>query len=131
MAFVDALFENKAELAGVLAKRAMNLSALRAMLRCGRAVPVVDEPLERIIAEVRPQVLVDARMRKHDQPESQRALAPLTVGLGPRFEAGSTADVAIETAWGDELGKVLWCGRTREVEGEPQEIQGHARDRYV
>lgn len=131
MAFVDALYEGKAELAGVLAKRARDLSALREMLLCGRAVPVVDEPLERVIADVRPQVLVDARMRKHDQPESQCGFAPLTIGLGPNFEAGSTSDVAVETAWGEDLGKVLWSGRTYDLEGEPQEIQGHARDRYL
>jgi xanthine dehydrogenase accessory factor len=131
MAFVDALYEGEAVLAGVLAKRARNLSALRPMLCCGRAVPVADEPLERVIAQVHPQVLVDARMRKHDRPESQRGLAPLTIGLGPAFEAGSTADVAIETAWGTDLGKVLWSGRTRDLEGEPQAIQGHARDRYL
>ena len=131
MAFVDALYEGEAELAGVLAKRARSLSALPHMLRCGRAVPVVDAPLERVIAEVQPQVLVDARMRKHDQPESQRGLASLTIGLGPWFEAGSTADAAVETAWGEDLGRVLWSGRTRDLEGEPQDIQGYARERYL
>src|SRR5688572_20732644 len=115
MAFVNALYDGKAELAGVLAKRARNVSALRHMLDCGRALPVVDEPLERVIAEVQPQVLVDARMRKHDQPESQRGLASLTIGLGPRFEAGTTADAAVETAWGEDLGTVLWSGRTRDL----------------
>jgi xanthine dehydrogenase accessory factor len=131
MAFVDALYEGKAELAGVLAKRARDVSALPEMLRCRRAVPVVDEPLQQVLAEVHPQVLVDARMRKHDQAEAQRRLAPLTIGLGPNFQAGSTTDVAVETAWGDELGRVVRAGRTRDLEGEPQQIEGHARDRYV
>jgi xanthine dehydrogenase accessory factor len=131
MAFVNALYEGRAELAGVLAKRAGKTSDVPHMLCCGRALPVIDAEFERVIAEVRPQVLVDARMRKRDQPECQRGLAPLTIGLGPRFEAGSTADAAIETAWGDDLGRVLWSGRTRDLEGEPQEIQGHARDRYL
>ncbi len=131
MAFVDALYEGKAELLGVLAKRAKTLPDLGFMVQCRKAVPVVDVPLARVIATVQPQVLVDARMRKRDQPEPQRGLAPLTIGLGPNFEAGRNVDVAIETAWGDDLGGVLRQGRTRDLAGEPQPIAGHARDRYV
>jgi xanthine dehydrogenase accessory factor len=131
MAFVDALYEGKAELLDVLAKKAKSLDDLSHMIRCRRALPVVSAPLERVLASVHPQVLVDARMRKRERPETQRGLAPLTVGLGPNFESGANVDVAIETAWGDDLGAVLWQGRTRDLSGEPQAIAGHARDRYV
>lgn len=131
MAFVNALFEGKAELEGVLAKRAKTLEDLAKMADCHRAIPVVARALEDVISALQPDVLVDARMRKHEKPESQRGLAPLTIGLGPSFEAGANADVVIETAWGDELGEVSWSGRTRDLEGEPQELAGHTRDRYV
>jgi len=131
MAFVNAFFEGKAELEGVLAKRARTLADLTKMADCHRAVPVVEAPFESVMAAVRPDVLVDARMRKHEKAESQRGLAPLTIGLGPNFEAGKNTDAAVETAWGNELGAVLWSGRTRDLEGEPQELAGHARDRYV
>lgn len=131
MAFVDALFEGKAELEGVLAKRAKTSADLTKMADCHRAVPVVEAPLQSVVSSLRPDVLVDARMRKRENPESQRGLAPLTIGLGPNFEAGANADVAIETAWGEELGAVIWSGRTRDLAGEPQELEGHARDRFV
>jgi len=131
MAFVNAFFEGKAELEGVLAKRAITLADMTKMADCHRAVPVVEAPFESVMAAVRPDVLVDARMRKHEKAESQRGLAPLTIGLGPNFEAGKNTDAAVETAWGNELGAVLWSGRTRDLEGEPQELAGHARDRYV
>lgn len=131
MAFVDALYHGTAELEGVLAKRARSVSDLPYMLRCRRAVPVVDAPLEEVVAKVQPQVLVDARMRKHERPEAQRGLAGLTIGLGPNFEAGKNVDLAVETAWGDELGKVIHAGQTRALAGEPTPIEGHARDRYV
>ena len=107
MAFVDALFQGTATLEGLLAKRARSLNTLPFMLKCRRAVPVSDAPLQDVVAEVHPQVLVDARMRKHDQPEAQRGLAPLTIGLGPNFDAGGNVDIAIETKWGDELGAVI------------------------
>jgi len=131
MAFVDALYEGRSELLGVLAKKAKTLSDLGHMVRCGRALPVSTEPLERVLEAVHPDVLVDARMRKREQPEPQRGLAPLTVGLGPNFEAGANVDVAVETGWGDDLGVVIRQGRTRDLAGEPQPIAGHARDRYV
>lgn len=131
MAFVNAFFEGKVELERVLAKRARTLTELTKMADCHRAVPVVEAPFESVMAAVRPDVLVDARMRKHEVAETQRGLALLTIGLGPNFEAGVNTDVAIETAWGDELGAVIWSGRTRDLEGEPQEFAGHARDRYV
>lgn len=131
MAFADALYQKTADLDGLLAKRARSLQDLPFMLRCRRAVAVIDAPLEKVVAEVQPQVLVDARMRKHDQPEAQRGLAPLTIGLGPNFEAGNHVDIAIETKWGDELGAVIREGSTRALAGEPQPIEGHARERYV
>lgn len=131
MAFVDALYQKTADLEGLLAKRARSLQDLAFMLRCRRAVPVIDAPLEKLVAEVKPQVLVDARMRKHDWPEAQRGHAPLTIGLGPNFEAGINVDIAIETQWGDELGAVIRAGSTRALAGEPQPIEGHARERYV
>jgi xanthine dehydrogenase accessory factor len=70
-------------------------------------------------------------MKKHEIPEIQLTLAPFTVGLGPNFIAGETVHAAVETGWNDGLGKVLWQGATRPLEGEPQTIAGHARDRYV
>jgi xanthine dehydrogenase accessory factor len=70
-------------------------------------------------------------MRKHQQPESQRGLAPLTVGLGPNFVAGQTTDVVVETAWGVRLGDVIKAGRALDLAGEPRAIDGHTRDRFV
>jgi len=131
MAFVDALYQKTAELEGIIARRAQGIRDLSFMLRCRRAVPVIDGPLDQVVAEVQPEVLIDARMRKHDQPEAQRGLAPLTIGLGPNFEAGKNVDIAIETKWGDELGLVIREGSTRALAGEPQPIAGQARERYV
>ena len=83
------------------------------------------------LAAVLPDVLVDARMRKRAQPEAQRGLAPLTIGLGPNFVAGETTDLAIETQWGDALGAVVTRGPTKPLGGEPRAFEGHARDRFV
>ena len=131
MAFTDALFEGRARLEGVLAKRAERLEDLQSMVRCGQAVPAVDAPFDEVLMFMRPDVLIDARMRKHQPPEPIRGLAPLTVALGPAMVAGEIADVVVETAWGDALGTVLREGCTRPLEGGPRELGGHSRDRFV
>ena len=94
-------------------------------------IPIVVKDFHELMNILHPQILVDARMRKHIQPEDQRGLAEFTLGLGPNFVAGETVDVAIETNWGDALGQIIERGATNSLKGEPHEIDGHARDRYV
>jgi xanthine dehydrogenase accessory factor len=131
MSFCDAIFDGYAELDGVGAQLLNDISELTARLAIHDLIPLTTLDLSRILAALRPEVLVDARMRKHDQPEDQITLAPFTVGLGPNFIAGKTVHAAVETGWNQELGQVIWHGATRPLEGEPQTIAGHARDRYV
>jgi xanthine dehydrogenase accessory factor len=69
-------------------------------------------------------------MRKHEEPEAQLGLAEVTVGLGPSLVAGRHGDVVVETSW-DLLGAIITAGASRPLAGEPRELGGHARDRYV
>ena len=69
-------------------------------------------------------------MHKHSQPDVQLELAAFTVALGPALMAGRHADVIVETSW-DDLGRVITHGASLPLVGEPREIDGHARDRYV
>jgi len=131
MAFADAVFDGQATLEGITAIRVDDGCELARLLAGAAAIPVVIGELQPLLDQVRPDVLVDARMRKRTHPAPQRGLASLTIGLGPNFVAGETVDVAIETEWGDALGTVLTCGATRPLRGEPRSIAGHARDRYV
>lgn len=131
MAFTDALAAGSAVLEGVTAVRVDDLAALDSILSEHKVLPVVVADLTTVLQVVAPDVLVDARMRKRAQPEVQRGLAALTIGLGPNFVAGETTDLAVETAWGERLGKVLTTGATLPLMGEPQPIAGHARDRYI
>ena len=119
MSFSDAVYEGQALLAGVEA-------------RClHQVIPAIVVDLSVLLNLMRPEILIDARMRKHAQPEAQLNLAQLTIGLGPNFVAGQTTHLAIETAWGDDLGRVIEKGSPRPLAGEPRPIAGHGRDRYV
>jgi xanthine dehydrogenase accessory factor len=131
MAFCDAFFDGEAILEGVAARMRRTLAEIAAALEAHEEVVVTTLELGELLRGLRPGVLVDARMRKHAQPEVQIGLAPFTIGLGPGFTAGETVDVAVETRWGDSLGAVVRQGPTLALEGEPQTIAGHARDRYV
>ncbi|MDP9470835.1 MAG: hypothetical protein M3Q71_09205 [Chloroflexota bacterium] len=131
MAFADAVFDGRAALEGAEAVRLDTAEAVEPVLATRAAIPIFVGDLADLLRVVRPDVLIDARMRKRVRPETQRGLAPLTVGLGPNFVAGETVDLPVETAWGDDLGRVLRHGAARPLEGEPRSIGGHGRDRYV
>ncbi len=129
MAFADAIFDGACELEGVRARHA-EIAELGEGHR--DEVLVCTEPeIGEVLAALLPDVLVDARMRKRARPEAQRGLAPLTIGVGPNFVAGETTDLAIETQWGDELGRVVADGPTKPLGGEPRSFEGHGRDRFV
>ncbi|MBN2319798.1 MAG: EF2563 family selenium-dependent molybdenum hydroxylase system protein [Acidobacteria bacterium] len=131
MSFCDAIFNGFSTLAGVNSQHINNIPELISSLGSHDLLPITTLELPNILDDLKPDILIDARMRKHHQPEVQITLAPLTVGLGPNFTAGETVHAAVETGWNEELGKVIWNGPTRPLEGEPQKIAGHARDRYV
>jgi xanthine dehydrogenase accessory factor len=131
MSFCDAIFDGSAILAGIPGRLMTDVSEIASHLASHDLIPVTTLDLSVVLDGIRPDVLIDARMRKHDQPETQISLAPFTIGLGPNFIAGVTIHAAVETGWNEELGKVIWQGSTRPLEGEPQTIAGHARDRYI
>jgi xanthine dehydrogenase accessory factor len=131
MSFTDAVFDGQAVLDGVEAQLLKRLYLLRGTLVAHQVIPMVIKDFQELMQTLHPQILVDARMRKHTQPEIQGGLAELTIGLGPNFTAGETVDIAIETNWGDTLGQIIEHGMTNPLQGEPREIDGHGRDRYV
>lgn len=130
MAFVDAMFDDVAVLEGITGSRAKDLLFLHGMLDRRVAIPLVAEDFREVLAHLRPDVLVDARMNKRSIPEKQFGLAPLTIGLGPNFVAGETTDLVVETAW-EALGKVIHSGSSLPLAGEPRKIDGYGRERYV
>lgn len=131
MSFTDAVFDGYAILDDVEAELVRRIALLNRVIRTHQVIPVVVKEFGELMERMHAQILVDARMQKHSQPEIQVGLTALTIGLGPNFVAGETVDIAIETSWGESLGMIIEHGATRSLQGEPREIDGHARDRYV
>jgi xanthine dehydrogenase accessory factor len=131
MAFADAVFDGISTLEDVKCKKVDDFLMLGDILIRHDVIPLLIEEFSKTVDFLLPQILVDARMRKHLQPETQIHLAPLTIGLGPNFIVGETTHLVIETARGDFLGHIIERGSARPLQGEPTAIEGHARDRYL
>jgi xanthine dehydrogenase accessory factor len=131
MAFADALFDGFATLDGLTALRVTTPAELCRALNADDVVPVTAQPFSVIVGMTVWSALIDARMRKRAIPEHQRGIAKVVIGLGPNFVAGENVDIAIETMWGDRLGKIIEVGSTLALAGEPRPIGGVARVRFV
>lgn len=93
-------------------------------------IPVIVGDYVKISEEIKPQVVIDARMHKTDS-DIKRCLAPLVIGLGPGFEAGVDVDVVIETNRGPDLGRVIYQGRAQPNTGIPSEVMGYSLQRVI
>jgi len=93
-------------------------------------VPVIVDPEGECITRFRPEVVVDARMAKHNLG-TRCADAPLVIGLGPGFVAGEDVHAVIETQRGAEFGRVLWSGGAQADTALPTPVLGIGADRVL
>jgi hypothetical protein len=128
--FYDALFDDAVLVNGVAALRADTGSEIRSALGRGDAVVITELGLLDLIV-VRPlELLIDARMQKHDLTPDLRPLARLTVGVGPGFGGGANCHAAIETRPG-KVGRVLEAGSTDAGDGVPRRLGGRGEERFI
>jgi len=60
-----------------------------------------------------------------------KAMAPITIGVGPGFEAGADVDAVIETNRGHNLGKVIYKGYAEADTGVPGKTMGYSLERLL
>lgn len=131
MAFTDALFDGSAVLAGVEARWQPDIAGVAACWSATQCVPIVTLPEADIFAQLNFDVVVDATMRRQDAPADLRALAAMGIGLGPGHVPGHTCHVAIETQWGESMGRVLRDRPAAARSGGPRALDGVTRERFV
>jgi xanthine dehydrogenase accessory factor len=131
MAYASAVYDGRITLDGVAAEHAATPERVLALLQSRSAIPVVPGRDHEVVALLEPQVIVDARLRKKERSASRATDAPLVIGLGPGFRAGAEAHLVIETNRGPNLGRIITEGEADAYTGEPVEIAGHAKDRYL
>ena len=130
MAFHDVLFGESLEVDGVAGERVDNGVQLFNRLRDPDGVLVTGLGLLDLLAVRTVEVLIDARMQKHQITPDLRRLARLTVGLGPGFCTSTNCDVAIETRPA-RIGTIVRHGWTEEADGVASPLGELGSERFV
>lgn len=130
MSFHDALFDDPAEVDGVIGERAESLLEISSVVSKRERVAVTPLSLTDLLAMRRADVLVDARMQKHRVTPDFRWLAGVTVGLGPKFVVGVNCDVAVETR-PIHNGGLVEQGSTEAADGVSRKLGGVGAERFV
>lgn len=133
MAFHDALFDERAVLAGIAATRLDTAFDVLTLAAGPAAVGVTFLGMCDLMALTRIAVLVDARMQKLAVMPVLRHLADVTVGLGPGFIVGRNCDVAVETRPARQAAgtQVVTHGATDAADGVASLLGGAGRERFV
>ncbi len=129
VSFSEAIYDGRKTVEGVTAERVSSFADCAAVWACGD-VPVLIDPCCQVLGDVHPVVLIDAILAKKNCGMT-RAMADLSIALGPGFSAGDDADIVIETARGHHLGQLIRSGRACANTGVPGEIAGVSRERVV
>ena len=128
VAVASAVLEDRALIEDIDAMRIDDIEEALEVAKSG-AIPVMVSPtLPQLPWE--PSVVVDARIAKRNIDTTIND-APLVIGLGPGFKAGSDCHAVVETMRGHYLGRVIWEGEATPNTGEPGTIGGKSGERVV
>ncbi|MHB1391588.1 MAG: selenium-dependent molybdenum cofactor biosynthesis protein YqeB [Clostridia bacterium] len=129
VSFANAIFIGEAEIEGVRAIKALNSESITAIWD-NNSIPVLCDNDCSILDKVKPLAVVDAIMAKRNLG-TDKGMAPITVGVGPGFEAGVDVDAVVETKRGHDLGRVIYKGSAEADTGIPGNIMGYSAERLL
>lgn len=129
VALCEAVYEGETVVEGLRGIRIETLAQADSVWE-QNAVPLLVDPAGACIAGAKPEIVVDAILAKRNLGTS-RAMAPLTIALGPGFSAGQDVDAVIETKRGHRLGRILREGSAAPNTGIPGTIGGYGAERVI
>lgn len=129
VALCQAVFHGTATVEGVTARCIPSPDLVKQTLAAGE-VPLLVDPAGDCIPRLRPAAVVDAILAKRNLG-THRAMAPLTIGLGPGFTAGEDVDFVVETMRGHDLGRILDHGTALPNTGVPGVVGGASAKRVI
>jgi xanthine dehydrogenase accessory factor len=127
--FSEAIFDQYMIVEGIKAVHVKNLDEVEKAWEEGN-IPVIIDKKGKYIDILKPEVVLDAILAKKNLGTSIN-MAPITIALGPGFEAGKDVDVVIETMRGHNLGRLIFSGRAMENTGVPGKIAGYSKERVI
>lgn len=129
VAFSEAVYEKTKTVEDVTCVLAPSQQEAIKLLENGQLCMLVD-PLGEAISFFTPQVVVDGILAKRNLG-TNKGMAPITIALGPGFEAGVDVDAVIETKRGHHLGRVLYEGWAIPNTGVPGMVGGYSKERVL
>lgn len=129
VALSEAVYQKRATVEGMTGVLVSSPDEADAVLNAGDVPVLVDETVA-CAAAFAPDILIDAIIAKRNLGTS-RALAPLTIALGPGFTAGVDVDAVVETKRGHNLGRVIRRGCAAPNSGVPGNIGGYTKERVL
>lgn len=129
VSFAQAVIDGEAVVEEIRAVRVHTKDEITRQWQQGN-IPIMVDPGCDILKEIKPDAVVDATLAKRNTG-MHRGMAPITIALGPGFEAGNHVDVAIETNRGHDLGKLIFEGFAEPDTGVPAPVKDYGKERVL
>ena len=129
VAFSEAVYQGSKKVEDTVCYLAKDLDDAVRLLEEGKLAMLVD-PKGESIAKLKPVAVVDGILAKKNIG-TKKDMAPITIALGPGFEAGVDVDAVIETRRGHRLGRVIYEGSAEANTGVPGIIAGYGKERVI
>lgn len=129
VAVAQAVFEGETQIEDIKVVKCENIEEILKAFEENKVAVTVD-PEGKLIEELKPICLVDGILAKKNLG-TNRDMAPITIALGPGFEAGSDVDIVIETNRGHDLGRLIFKGPASPNTGNPGNINGFTTERIL
>jgi xanthine dehydrogenase accessory factor len=129
VSFCEALFEQQVEIEGVIGAIVRDPLELSEAWDRGQ-IGVLADPGWKRIAEIKPDVVVDAILAKRNLG-THRDEAPFVIGVGPGFSAPDVVNAVIESNRGPDMGRVIFCGAAESYTGIPASRAGFSWERVL
>lgn len=129
VAFSEAVYQGEQTVEEVTCYLAEDEREAGELLEQGKLTLLVD-PECKCLDHFTPLALVDAILAKKNLGTTKK-MAPITIALGPGFDAGKDVDAVIETMRGHHLGRILYEGSAVPNTGVPGKIAGYDKERVI
>lgn len=129
VAFSEAVYQGSQQVEDALCILAKSIEEALDLLRENKIAMLVD-PDGACIPALKPLAVVDGILAKKNLG-THRGMAPITIALGPGFEAGRDVNAVIETRRGHKLGRVILQGYAEANTGIPGIIGGYGKERVI
>ncbi|MBP1925769.1 xanthine dehydrogenase accessory factor [Sedimentibacter acidaminivorans] len=127
--FSEAIFNGEMSIEGIKSVYVKNEEEVLSAWKDNN-IPVMIDPKGVYIDKLKPIAVVDAIIAKKNTG-MKKDIAPITIAIGPGFEAGKDVDIVVESNRGHNLGKLIFSGYADENTGNPGNIEGFTIDRVL